>query len=421
MKKILNKAAFGALTISLGLSGIDNPHFYRATNLFLEPRLEHNYLSTLDITIGSGSTSTGRNRNHTTVPLFDIYGPNQMLELGANLPNNDLNNPYDLILIQLALLPQRENFATLSIDGSFKIIEANIAYMQNLTKGFFLFFHLPIRSLKIDDISFTDLSPDDDIFPNKNTPQWQRFLQFFNPILAQFNLSTSPTKETGCGDFSAYVGWTHNYQNTTVLDFIDGSIMTGFLAPTGKQRNENNPFSLPLGYNGHWALPLCGMASIGAYEWITVGIYANALFFGSKNQTIHVKTSPTQSNIIKLPQEEVSIDKGTIWHTGAYFKADHFGHGLSFTAAYAYATEQKSHLKPQSQVVATSAALNSDQTFKGWSMHTLNFFAELDFTTEDSKIGPRVGFFYNYQITGKKVFKTNVAGGTFGIDIGWDM
>lgn len=92
---------------------IDNPHFYRATNMFLEPRLEHDYLTTFNATIGGGSTEKGRNSSNAIVPIFDIYGKNTVPALG---PDN----------------------ADLTIDGRFTIIESNLSFAQNLAKGFFL-------------------------------------------------------------------------------------------------------------------------------------------------------------------------------------------------------------------------------------------------------------------------------------------
>ena len=58
---------------------------------------------------------------------------------------------------------------------------------------------------------------------------------------------------------------------------------------------------------------------------------------------------------------------------------------------------------------------------KSWNMHTVNFVAEYDFTKEDAKVGNRIGLFYNLQFAGKRTFNTNIAGGTYGLDIGWYM
>ena len=403
------------------LNGIDNPHFYRATNMFLEPRLEHDYLTTFDTILEGGTTTKGRSANNTIVPLFDIHGTHVIQKLNANTPHTDPHNPYDLLLNNLAKLPQRPGFATLSIGGEFNIIESNLSFTQNLSRGLLLFFHLPVRKLKVKNITITDLSPDDHIFPNKNTPEWQAVLQVFNPLLANFGINTSPTTSTGVGDLTSWLGWTHNYQETTTIDFVDVTLMAGFLAPTGKQRNENKLFSLPTGYNGHWGFPLCAMVSFGCYEWITVGGYLNSLFFVNKNRIMRLKTDIAQNGIIRLARGDVSVHRGVLVNTGLYFKADHFAHGFSLTSAYSFAYQHKNHLTPKNPGQFDRAIINSDSTLAGWNIHTFNFTLEYDFTHEDEKVGNRIGLFYNLQIAGARTFNTNVTGGMYGLDISWYM
>ena len=409
------------ITAAHAAFAIDNPHFYRATNMFLEPRLEHDYLSTFTASVEGGTTTKGRSANNSIVPLLDIYGTHNIQELNVNTPFTDPNNPYDLLLNNLAQLPQRPDFATISLGGEFNIIESNLSFTQNLSHGLLLFFHLPVRKLKINNIKITDLSPNDDIFPNKNTPEWLAVLQNFDPLLDNFGINVSQTTSTGVGDFSSYLGWTHNYQETTTIDFVDVTLMTGLLAPTGKQRNENKLFSLPTGYNGHWGFPLCAMVSVGCYEWITVGGYLNSLFFVNKDRTMRLKTDVAQNGLIKLACGEVSDHRGPLINTGLYFKDDHFGHGFSFTSAYSFASQQKNHLTPKNPVLFDREVINTDSTLAGWNMHTFNFALEYDFTREGKKVGNRVGLFYNLQIAGARTFNTNVTGGTYGLDISWKM
>ncbi len=421
MKYRIYLFTIAAAAASMPLPALDNPHFYRATNMFLEPRLEHDYLTTFNATLGGGSTHHGRNCHNKIVPLFDIYGTNPIQELGASLTHVDLNNPYDRILHDLMLLPTREGFATLSIGGKFDIIESNLSFTQNLGRGFLLFFHLPVRRLQIKDVCFTDLSPDDTVFPNKNTLEWQRFLQLFNPTLNNFGINTQPTTSTGVGDLSAWLGWTSNYQETDTIDFIDTTLMAGFLAPTGKEKNPHKLFSLPTGYNGHWGFPICAAFSFGFYEWITLGAYAHGLFFLDKDHIMRVKTDGAQNGIIKLACVDISVHKGPLVNAGLYLKADHFAHGLSFTTAYSFAQQWRDRIQPKNCDAFDTTILNSDSIFAGWNMHTINFVAEYDFTKEDSKVGNRIGLFYNLQVAGKRTWNTNIVGGSYGIDIGWFM
>jgi len=378
MQYIYNALIIATIIITQCIQAIDNPHFYRATNMFLEPRLEHNYLTTFNITLGGGKTEKGRNSNNHIVPIFNIYGNNIIPALG-------------------------DDNAHLSLDGTFKIIEANISLAQNLSHGIFLFFYLPVRSLTLSNIS-------------TNIP-----FNTFSSLLAPYGINANPTTSTGCGDLSSWIGYTHNYQETETLDFIDMTFMAGFLAPTGKTRNEQSLFSLPTGYNGHWGVPLCGILSVGFYEWVTLGTYINSLFFAKRESAIRLKTDPDQTGFIKLASGDVTIYKEPLLNTGVYFKADHFGHGFSFTAAYSFALQGSDRLTPHNADMFNTSVINSDPTLKGWNMHTVNFLVEYDFTQEDAKKGNRFGLFYNLQCAGKRTFNTNIAGGMYGLDISWSF
>src|SRR5438445_7857085 len=421
MKQCLYLHASLIIMSSACLNGIDNPHFYRATNMFLEPRLEHDYLTTFTATLGGGTTTKGRSAHNTIVPLLDIYGTHNIQTLNINTLYTNPDDPYDLLLNNLAQLTTRPGFATLSLDGSFNIIESNLSCAQNLSRGLFLFFNLPVRRLKINDIQITDLSPNDQIFPNKNTPEWQQVLQVFNPLLVHYGINGCPTTSTGVGDLTSWIGWTHNYQETNTIDYIDYTFMAGFLAPTGRQRDENKLFSLPTGYNGHWGFPLCAMMSVGWYEWVTIGGYLNSLFFINKNQTMRLTTDCIQSGIIKLACGDVSVHRGPLVNTGIYFKADHVGHGFSVTTAYSFASQQKDQLTPKNPAFFDRATINTDSMIAKWNMHTFNFALEYDFTREGKKVGNRIGLFYNLQIAGARTFNTNVTGDTYGLDISWHM
>ena len=58
-------------------------------------------------------------------------------------------------------------------------------------------------------------------------------------------------------------------------------------------------------------------------------------------------------------------------------------------------------------------------TSKSWSRSIFHIMAEWDFATCTSWYGPRIGIFYDKQITGKRVFDISMVGGYFGLDINW--
>ncbi len=411
------------------IHAIDNAHFYRATNLFLEPRFERDFLTTFDVTIGGGHTKHGRNRNGDTVPLLDTFGVHNMHDLGVGVPDKSTNNQEDIILMQLARTPGRgiqlecgncpePLFGFFSICGEFSIVEANFFFLQNYTCGFFTEVHLPVRRIKIDNICVKDISPTDMICPNNMTPIWQAFKNQFCEILDRYCLRADSVRETGVGDLSILAGWTRSNQDTTVLDFIDTTFRFGILIPTGKQRNENQVFSIPLGYNGHFGFPVAVDLGLGLYEWLTFIGHIDAIVFLPKTKCIRLKTAPDQSGLIKLAKGKAKTDRGIIWNAGVCAKADHICRGISFLLGYSFAKQNKDTVT-SCDPCFDSCIANSDETLEGFTMHTIHLWSEYDFTQDDACGGFRLALFYNHQISGKRVFKTNVVGGDIGVDFTW--
>lgn len=419
----LSLIAACSLLVPAGLyASRDNAHFYRATNFFGEPRFEKPWLSTFDLYASWGKTSTGFNGEHDKVPLLDIYGTYNMQLLGAGVPGKDFDTIADVILEELALLPSRSTFGRFSFDGHFNLAELNFFYMQNFSHGLFFYFHMPVRFLSITDITHCDLSPNDCQEPNVNNPIWQAFLVNFNAILKQYCLNAGSVHESGLGDLSLQVGWSLNYQETDVLDFLDLTIRSGILVPSSKRQNPNVVFDIPLGYNGHAAVPISFDAALGTYDWLTIGGHIGALIFFGDTHDVRLKTNKAQSGFIKLALDPCAhIEKGNIWEIGAYLKADHIVRGFSLLVGYAYVTEQRDNISVQNGPTFFSPIVNSDQMFASWNMHTLNLRAEYDFTKRDSKFGPRITVFYDYPISGKHIFRTAMVGAHCGVDIAWRL
>jgi hypothetical protein len=418
--------------VATALYSYDNAHFYRATNLFFEPRIDRDYLTTIDLFFQTGSTSESWNANHHKVPLFDLYGSNNMHELGVGVPDKDLSNPLDMILTQLSLTPSRcatstdsckriFEFAAYSIDGNFSIMEGIISFMQNWKHGFFFQLHMPVRKLNVRNITFCDISPTDNKCPNINTPIWQTFKDNFDAILTRYHLSRDCYSDTTLGDFTALIGWTHSFQQTELLDFVDTTFKVGILIPSGDEKNEDLIFSLPSSYNKHIGANIHADFAFGAFDWFTMGGHFDVTIFADKTRSIRMKTGPVQSGIIKLAKGQAKEEEGTLWHTGAYLKADHVLRGLSFLFGYSYAGKNRNYLTPCDTDKYPPSTVNSDAMLFDWNMHTIHLWLEYDFAKENGLFGPRISFFYNRPVGGKRVFTTDMFGGNVGLDITWNV
>lgn len=352
VKKIIVLALALLVHLDSCAVNIGNLHFFRAQPFCGEPRLERCWLASADVAISGGST------NHS----YD-----------------DCGNKRDFLAF----------YGDHAYKGHFHLVEATLSYIQNFVRGFFAGIFVPVRSMHITNICRLDC-----ISKEKT------------PLMA--------LKKRGVGDVTLYGGWTINYQDTLVLDYIDATVKVGALIPTGAQKNSTNPLSIPLGYGGHPGLTLCADGSLGVYDWLTVGAHFETIIFFSKNQQF---CPDVIDNICSAPCITANVHKGAIWQICTYVRADHLIRGLSALVGYSYTQQRKESVSACLSDMYNSIIIPRNSLCNGWSMHTVHTAIEYDFTQECMRIGPRIGAFYDIQVKGKNTLATNMGGGMFGLDI----
>ena len=367
--------------------------FFRSSSFWDEPRFERPWLSTLDIQILGGSNHLGKAGCGKRAPLLGIYGPENVTALSRVTPGHPL------------LLPG--NPQTIRFQSVADVFEADFNLYQNFCNGFFTQFHFPVILLQIYPSGFCEGSDTS----KEYHPAWQATLQTLATFLKPYDLNICPHRNAAPSDSTLFVGWTHSFENTTFLDFIDVTAKTGVLFPTGKKKSLGKVFDIPYGYNGHWAIPFSGDISIGAYDWLTLGLHGDNLLFFNRTECVRMKTKEeAPTGLIVLGKGKAEVDHGMVWRIGAYAKADHFFSGLSLLLALSYEKKNKDTLFPCSPPFFTSQ-VNHNEQLKSWSRSIFHIMAEWDFATCDSWYGPRIGIFYDKQITGKRVFDISMVGG----------
>ena len=400
----------------------DFPKFYRAAYFPGEPRLEKDTLSSLDVSIAGGRTCKSRNWQGEKQCLLDIYGCSSMQSPGSNIKCKDPTNPADIALMYLSREPSDQCFGMLSFGGQFELIEMIISGVQNFGCGLFTQILVPIKRMSLCGVNYQDLSSTDcGSYPNAGNPYWNIFGNQFQSILNKYCLTCKNWTDTGIGDIALLFGWTFNYENTLVLDYIDGSAKIGVSLPTGRKKSIDRLFDITPGYDGHTGFPLILDGSLGAFDWITLGTHMDFIPFVGKTKEMRIKTDYNQCGILRLDTECIHVKKGSIFDICVYGKADHFARGLSLLVGYVYSKKLEDELTDNNCCCSDRCILNSDPIYKEWEMHTLNFLLEYDFGSDGDHCAPHISLFYNWQIAGKRVFITNMAGGTCGIDVAWDF
>jgi hypothetical protein len=388
---------------------MDNNHFYRARYFWAEPRFEKPRLTSIDSTVGGGWTHHGLSAHGCKCPLLDIWGIQNFHDLAKGVPGLSTHDPFK----QLSTQPTDGGIGLISGLGTFSMTEGQISWQQNFSHGFFSHIHIPLRLLRITNVCLTDCTQ-----TATANPLWADMRPHLFSLLQEHGIWVGRETEGGIGDTSLLLGWAINYEKTKTLDYVDFTIKTGILAPTGRARDEDHPLQLPLGYNKHWAIPISAAYALGLFEWFTAGVFGDSLFFFDRTAPTRMKTAACQSGLFKLGKGCARVHEGTVWDLGGYIKIDHAGSALSLVLGYSYAAQGESTLYPYDHAFEYTI-VNSDAYYHGWNMHTLHLIAEYDVSEETKVLGERIGFFYNAVLAGKRVFKTGLLAGSLGFDMQW--
>lgn len=321
-------------------------YFYRPAPFWGEPRFERDYISTGEVLLFGGSTNVSRGKCNRKVPL-------------------------------LSILPKHKYYG-----GALDLFEVDLLYSQNFCYGLFFESTLVFNTVRLYSCNTHDCS----IYRTVLKDGSCRCLC----IEPQKFLCHKPFKCTGLTDAVLLLGWTCNYEQTCLFDFIDVTVKAGVLVPSDKRRvTEKRNLVIPTGYNGRYGAVAALTSAIGLYDWLTLGFNIDAVWLEQCKK----------SSKYKYARELVK-------RGGVYLKADHVYKGLSLWLAIGHESKNRGCGEPYGFC---------------WSRSVIYLNAEYDFSRPDWSMGPRIGFYYIRHLQGKNVFETNLLGGSLTCDIAWSF
>jgi hypothetical protein len=441
MRQMKLMLALGLIATCVGLRATDNAHYYKSANLHRNPSTAwfddlhyyeiEDWLQKIDSNIMYGDAGSCWDKNGHSTALLNSTGAYDLKWAAQNVQLTDNNNIYQNMInnfTQVNANGAPAEFGTLEFDGKFELWESNYQVRKNLKWGLFLEARVPMRSLKIKNISYVDKGPDRD--PSEQfVGQWAQIKNNLDNILNEFGIKPYATEysKAGLGDVSFLIGWEDVFEKR---DDKGEDLLTlwltaraGVLCPTGERVKTDYLFAMPTGYNDHWGITGSLELDMGVLPWLSIDLYGGfTWFFDDNHREMRMKTFSAQNGYILLAKGIAKEDLGTLWYLGGDVKFDHVWEGLSAIVGYSYNRQEDTDLTPQNTNLFDSAAANSDSRLDGWYTHVLHFMLDYDISLHMSKCtkwAPRVNVFFNLPVDGKNAFKTENYGAGLGIDMKW--
>lgn len=282
---------------------------------------------------------------------------------------------------------------------------------------FDVFLYLPFCYMELSNVKWIDqtqdvLSADRDV---------KDFLtsDIYNVAKNLGDLDLKDWDSFGISDIVFILGWFKDFkQIKDNLKNVKISVRVGLSVPSAKEKDEDKSFSLPLGNDGTWTIPLSLGLDLDFINRIRFGLEFEMLYMFDHTKIRRLKTDVNQTDFLLLHKGKATKSYGMTWKFNLFLQARRFLGGLSAKVAYQFLKHDSDSLTAQSNDFSYHI-INTAQSLEEWGTQNFIFQLNYDFFKEckNSWFKPQMSIFYKLPITGKRVINPN----TFGAQLAFNF
>lgn len=417
-KNIKVIAVIVALTLSYQAFGIFFPiNYFRPWDINLRPPYWSGVPLQMTGFYEGGIKAYGFNGDNEDVNVTQIWSRTQdAIAMLKGFPDNSKETNY---LLDILMDPQddgvRGNF---KVTGNFNlfanaVICARYRVPHNIALGVFL----PILSMRLHDVAFTDLTQDvtqeDSIVKEFLTDNFLTTVQQFDPML-----NLRGWKRTGLGDIALMAEWLEFYpQPKEYLKNVGLNFRVGITTPTGFKTNVDDILFVPSGFDGSWSIFFGGGIIFNWFDHLRAGVDFEFIVLFGDTRVRRIKTNVDQTEFLFLAKAPVHTEYGFTQRYNVFGELYRIYHGLSASMIYQYWQHSDDKLALLTNEYSNQIA-NTAQSLQGWTIHQFIFKVDYDFQCDLSstnRVKPQIQLFYKLPFNGKRalVVQTIGAGITF--------
>lgn len=224
-------------------------------------------------------------------------------------------------------------------------------------------------------------------------------------------LSLEKWTASGLGDASLLLTWRNWFkQEKELVRGVGLFAHVGVSLPSGKERDEDQMLSMPLGADGAFGIPVGVGMRVQFVNTLQAGLCVDFVGYFDKTKVRRLKTLREQTNFFLLNKGLATRDSGLNWQFYLYLKSHHLVGGLSLKAAYQYLRHDSDKLSPRDNKFSYDI-VNSSNTLQEWHAHNVILSADYDHkSSKDRLVTPQMGVFYKLPVGGKAVIAMQSVG-----------
>ena len=232
------------------------------------------------------------------------------------------------------------------------------------------------------------------------------------------NLDLSSWNKFGVSDLVCLLSYYYDFkQMKEHLKNVRLTTRVGLSIPSGSKKDEDKVFSLPMGNDGAWGVPIALAIDLDFIYNIRAGLEFEMFFLSDDERVRRLKTDENQTDFLVLNKGKATKSFGSTWKFNLFLQAQRFFKGLSAMVAYQFLKHDDDKLTAQSNNF-NYHVINSAESLKEWGTQNFVFQLNYDFFNECKKswFKPQISFFYKLPVSGKRVINAQTFGGQIALN-----
>ena len=357
--------------------------------------------------------SHGRNTHGQVRNILAVHDDSQSLLAALNKPLPAMQTTYTNLWQNLYHPLDDGQMGNASFNGSFKQSQMffSAAYQHAFTglPGLFsLRLHVPVVAKKVSDIAITDLTPDPaSLFRptlQLQAAAVQAYMKNFEAnVLSLGGPSYGAWQRTGLGDIACMVDWQVEYeQEKQNLKLVTLFAQLGVTIPTGASSRVDDAFSMPMGFDGAWGLPLGIGMHLDFVNHIRAGVDVDFVYLFDKRAVRRMKTDVGQTEFLLFNKGDATKEHGLQWQFHLFLQAFKVVSAFSAKVGYQFIKKDRDFLVPRNNDF-NFETVNTARSLQDAANHNLIVTVDFDSSKEykNAMLAPQLGVFYKRSLDAK--------------------
>ncbi|MCK4650967.1 hypothetical protein KAT08_02205 [Candidatus Babeliales bacterium] len=365
-----------------------------------------------------GTTNKCRDFDENKVGVLRIYNKNESalaMLLGAKR-GSDIHQLANNLLPAFAPAADDGERGRFLLDGKFEGLDFTFCGQYRLPietiPGKFDFYtYIPFRYMRVGNVKWNDQTKD---VLNADRDVKRYLTDNISDVVKELgDLDISSWNKTSIGDIIFMLSWYLDFRQLKEhLKNVRITSRIGLTIPSASEKDEDKVFSLPLGNDGAWGVPLIASIDLDFVRKVKAGLEFEALILFDRIRERRLKTDEHQTDFLLLHKGKATKSFGVTWKFNLFVQVQHFLSGLSGMIAYQFLKHDDDKLTAQTNDFSYSI-INSAQSLKEWGMQNFVFQLNYDFFKDcrNCWLKPQLSFFYKLPVTGKQVINPHTFGG----------